>query len=108
MQNRRGIPASSYWGLIDFRMGTPRLGIQVIDLARAIEMYLRRANAIGAVPIAYARLRYISIALERAHWPPAIRPAARWRLARRACWLAGRARASTQSQNSGSCMHDLI
>ena len=66
--------------------------------SRAIEMYLRRANAIGAVPIAYARLRYISIALERAHWPPAIRPAARWRLARRARWLAGRARASSQSQ----------
>eukprot|EP01048_Picozoa_sp_COSAG05_P016987 COSAG05_NODE_2262_length_3318_cov_4.455421_1_plen_57_part_10 len=25
----------SYWGLIDFRMDTPRLGIQVIDLGRS-------------------------------------------------------------------------
>ena len=29
-------------------------------------------------------------------------------LARRARWLAGRARASSQFQNSGSCMHDLL
>ena len=33
---------------------------------------------------------------------------ARCPLARRARWLAGRARASSQFQNSGSCMHDLI
>ena len=39
-----------------------------------------------------------------AAWIPAIRPAARWRLAKRACWLVGRARASSQSQNSGSCI----
>ena len=36
------------------------------------------------------------------YWVPQksneIRPAARWRLARRARWLAGRARASSQSQ----------
>ena len=50
----------------------------------------------------------VSSAPERAHcWPNEIRPAARWRLAKRARWLAGRARASSQSQIY-ACMHDLI
>ena len=66
--------------------------------SRARDSYLRAENQIGAAPHAFSARRTLSSALERAHWPSAIRPAARWRLARRARWLAGRARASSQSQ----------
>ena len=66
--------------------------------SRALDRLYARANAIGTVPIAFARAYSLSSILERAHWPSAILPAARWRLARRARWLAGRARASSQSQ----------
>ena len=45
-------------------LGTPRLKIQVIDLARAIEGLQARANAMGAAPHAYARACGLSIALE--------------------------------------------
>ena len=86
-----------YWGHVMPGLGTPKVKMQVIDLEHLID-----------VPIEFARAWGLSSALERAHWRNEIRPAARWRLARRARWLAGRARASSQSQNSGSCMHDLI
>ena len=77
--------------------------------SRALDSELARANAMGAVPIAFSARSSLSSTLERAHWPSAILPAARcWRLARRARWLAGRARASSQSQIYARCMHDLI
>ena len=92
--------AIGYWVHVMPGLGTTKVKIQVIDLARAVDIDrgLARANAIGAAPHACARAKPLSSTLERAHWPSAIRPAARWRLARRARWLAGRARASSQSQ----------
>ena len=72
--------------------------MSVTHASRSIETEQARAYAMGTVPIAFARAKYLSGILERAHWRNEIRPAARWRLARRARWLAGRARASSQSQ----------
>ena len=43
----------------------------------ALDSDLARANAIGAVPIAFSVRKYLSSALERAHWRNEIRPAAR-------------------------------
>jgi hypothetical protein len=48
------------------------------------------------VPLAFRSLAMGTYGLSYGEYE--IRPAARWRLARRARWLAGRARASSQSQ----------
>ena len=79
--------------------------------SRALDRLYARTNSMAAAPIAFVRAYLLSSTTgirEGAHWRNEIRSAARWRLARRARWLAGRMHKFTQFQNSGSCMHDLI